>query len=343
VADATELRWRLAEASRKSGNLQRLAYWRSEIIRADANAGSGRTDRTRYLAAHARLAQVEPVRDAFRAVKLAAPLKTSLVRKRKALELALEDYKEVAAYAVADTTTAANFEMAELYRTLARDLMASERPKRLSKDEREQYDALLEEQAFPIEEQAIGLHELNAVRTVDGLYDESVQKSFAVLAEMKPGRYGKTELSVAAIANAPVDPAVLAASRSATSGDGAAAEAALRRLAFATPPSAAAASELGIVLRRQGRFKEARVAYEQALAADASFAPALRNFAVLLDLYLGQSAAALPVFEKYRELTGEEKPVSGWIAEIRARTGQKPAPAPATAPAEPAPTAGVTP
>ena len=92
-------------------------------------------------------------------------------------------------------TTAATFEMAELYRTLAKDIMASERPKNLSKDEREQYDSLLEEQVYPFEEQAISMHELNAARTKDGLYDESVKKSFAVLAELKPARYSKTELT----------------------------------------------------------------------------------------------------------------------------------------------------
>jgi hypothetical protein len=58
--------------------------------------------------------------------------------------VALSGYQAVATYNVAVTTTAATFEMAELHRTLARDLMASDRPRNLSTDEREQYDALLE-------------------------------------------------------------------------------------------------------------------------------------------------------------------------------------------------------
>ena len=37
--------------------------------------------------------------------------------------------------------------------------------------------------------------------------------------------------------------------------------------------------------------------------------------------------AALPEFERYKELTAEDKPVTTWIAELRARTGVK-APAP---------------
>jgi hypothetical protein len=88
-----------------------------------------------------------------------------------------------------------DLQTAELYRTLAADLLDSERPKKLSAEEREQYDALLEEQAFPFEEQAIQIHEINARRTRDGLYDDSVRKSFASLAALMPARYGKTELS----------------------------------------------------------------------------------------------------------------------------------------------------
>jgi hypothetical protein len=85
--------------------------------------------------------------------------------------------------------------MAELYRVLGKDVMSSERPKKLSQDELEQYEALLEEQAYPFEEQAIALHELNTARARDGVYDEWVRKSFIALAELKPARYGKTELT----------------------------------------------------------------------------------------------------------------------------------------------------
>ena len=85
--------------------------------------------------------------------------------------------------------------MAELYRTLAHDVMSSERPKGLKGDELEEYNSLLEEQVFPFEEEAIKAHELNTARARDGVYDEWVQKSYKVLAELKPARYGKTELT----------------------------------------------------------------------------------------------------------------------------------------------------
>jgi len=85
--------------------------------------------------------------------------------------------------------------MAELYRTLAKDLLGSERPKNLKGEELEQYNTLLEEQVDPFEEQAIKAHELNTARAKDGVYDEWVKKSFQALAELKPARYGKTELT----------------------------------------------------------------------------------------------------------------------------------------------------
>jgi hypothetical protein len=38
------------------------------------------------------------------------------------------------------------------------------------------------------------LHEVNAARTKEGIYDEWVQKSLAALAELLPVRYAKAEI-----------------------------------------------------------------------------------------------------------------------------------------------------
>jgi TolA-binding protein len=195
IVDAEEARQRLADYAGKSGDSSKRDYWYREIIKVDSQAGAQRTQRTHYLAAKAQLSLAQPARDDFRAVRLTLPLKKSLVAKRKALEAAMDGYKKAAEYQVAEVTTAATFEMAELYRTLSKDLLASERPKNLKGDELEEYNSLLEEQVYPFEEQAIKAHELNTARAKDGVYDEWVQKSFQVLAELKPARYGKTELT----------------------------------------------------------------------------------------------------------------------------------------------------
>jgi outer membrane protein assembly factor BamD (BamD/ComL family) len=191
---AMEARNKLSVIAQKSGDYTGRDYWLREIINADRAAGAARTDRSKALAAKATLTLAEPVREEFMRIKLVTPLKKSLAEKRKAMEAALKAYTQAADYQVAEVTTAATYESAELYRQLGKDLMASERPKGLSKDELEQYNVLLEEQAFPFEEKAIQLHQVNTARTKDGTYDEWVQKSFAALAQLNPGRYAKVEI-----------------------------------------------------------------------------------------------------------------------------------------------------
>jgi tetratricopeptide (TPR) repeat protein len=194
MGPAMEARNKLSVIAGKAGDFSGRDYWLKDIIAADRSAGAARTDRSRALAAKATLTLAAPVREEFRSIKLVVPLKKSLAEKRKAMEAALKAYEAAADYQVAEVTTAATFESAELYRQLGKDLMSSERPKNLKKDELEQYDVLLEEQAFPFEEKSIKLHEVNAARTKDGTYDEWVQKSFAALAQLNPGRYGKVEI-----------------------------------------------------------------------------------------------------------------------------------------------------
>ena len=69
------------------------------------------------------------------------------------MELALSAYKQAADYSVAEVTTAATYKIAEIYRGLGEGLLESQRPKGLTEEELEEYDILLEEQAYPLEEQ----------------------------------------------------------------------------------------------------------------------------------------------------------------------------------------------
>jgi tetratricopeptide (TPR) repeat protein len=93
--------------------------------------------------------------------------------------------------------------------------------------------------------------------------------------------------------------------------------------------SAIAWTELGATQRMRGEFRDAAASYEQAITADPHYAPAWRNLGVVSDLYLGDPNRALKAFEQYKQLTGEDKPVSGWIAELRQRLGLTPAKRPA--------------
>jgi hypothetical protein len=194
VAEAIEARQNLVELAERSGDRPARVKWMQDIVTADAGAGAERTERTRYLAAKSQLALAEPIRNSFQAARLVAPLADSLALKRERMEAALDAYGKAADYGIQEVTTAATYEIAELYHDLSRALFDSERPAELTEVELEQYDLLLEEQAFPFEEEAIDLHEVNAARTADGIYDEWVVRSIAALGELMPVRYAKEEM-----------------------------------------------------------------------------------------------------------------------------------------------------
>ncbi len=195
LENAVEARYRLAKFAHDSGNATREAALMREIYQADLGGGAARTDRTRYLGATAALAMAEPVAESYRSVQLVEPLQRQLKLKKSKMEEALKAYSVAAEYGVADVTTAATYRIAMVYRDFGKALMASERPKKLSKAELEQYNVLLEEQAFPFEEKSTELHELNAKRAASGVYDKWVKSSFDALRELRPVRYGKTEVS----------------------------------------------------------------------------------------------------------------------------------------------------
>lgn len=91
-------------------------------------------------------------------------------------------------------------------------------------------------------------------------------------------------------------------------------------------------SELGVTLRQEGKFREAADAYNQAISVNPNFAPAYRNLAIVLDLYLGDTAAALTAMEHYKELAADDKAATGWIADLKQRAGKNTAAPGATAP-----------
>ncbi len=190
---ALEARYRLARVAREDGNGAREQALMKEVQRTDLTAGAARTDRTRYLGGMATLALAKPLVDDYRKVALVEPLKRQLKVKKDKMELALKAYATAADYGIAEVSTAATFQTAELYRDFGKALMTSQRPKGLKKDELEQYNVMLEEQAFPFEEKAIEVHEVNAKRTAVGIYDSSVRESITALGQLRPARYNKVE------------------------------------------------------------------------------------------------------------------------------------------------------
>jgi tetratricopeptide (TPR) repeat protein len=292
-------RSQLAALARQDGQAVRAKAWLKEVQQADATAGPARTARTRALAGQAALTLAEPLFEGYRQVLLVEPLQKQLKLKKARMDEVLQAYTAAAELGVAEVSTAATERTAAVYQDFGRALMASARPKKLNKAELEQYNVMLEEQAFPFEEKAIELHESNARRAAGGLYDTHVQRSFAALAELKPVRWGKVERGDASLPN-----------------DIAALEAALK----ANGPQPRLLNQLGIAHRMAGRFDAARQNYEAAIALDANAVAPELNLAILHDLYLGDAAVAQSHYQRCVELAPGDLPMLGkWVAELKAR------------------------
>mgnify|MGYP001828783439 CR=1 FL=1 len=193
VEQSMEARYKLVQLYEASGASDKQRYWQMEIIRADREAGPQRSDRTRFLAAHAQLALTASDLSAYRSVQLREPLKKNLATKKKYLQATIKGYKAAAAYQVSMITTQATHEIGELYLDFGKALIDSERPAKLTSEELEQYEILLEEQAYPFEEKAIAVYETNLQRIPAGNYDKWIRKSMNSLAELMPVRYSKQE------------------------------------------------------------------------------------------------------------------------------------------------------
>ncbi|WP_111641647.1 tetratricopeptide repeat protein [Marinimicrobium alkaliphilum] len=171
----------------------RYRHWQQQQIDAEQRHPEHSSARTRWLAAQAATALGEAPLESFAAIPLRLPLRDSLQRKRAALDDALRAQERILAFGVPEFSTRAYYRIGDIYAQLSRDLMDSERPPELNALELEQYELLLEEQAYPFEERAIELHEDNAQRAWDGLYDPWVARSFEALRQLLPGRYHKPE------------------------------------------------------------------------------------------------------------------------------------------------------
>lgn len=190
---ATEARNKLVELYGQDGEVSKRNFWLKELIAQDAKAGAARTERSKYLAAMASTEFAREDFDRFSDIPLSLPIKNSLRKKKGAMDQTLKSYRKVLDYGVAEFATEANYRIGMLYALLSRDLMDSQRPPGLDALALEQYEILLEEQAYPFEEKAIDIHASNSQRAWQGIYDKGVKSSFKALADLLPARYGKEE------------------------------------------------------------------------------------------------------------------------------------------------------
>lgn len=189
----SEAQYKLVKLYRELDETGNMRDWQRKLVTTYEKAGSEATDRVAYLAARAAFRLAEPKYKDFNTIKLTLPLEESINRKTAAMKEALQQYRDVKKIGVSEYTTAANHKIGELYRTLAQDMLDSERPDGLSDLEKQQYDLLLEEKALPYEDQAIEVLISNTDLVSEGIYNDWVKQSFEALSKLLPGRYAKNE------------------------------------------------------------------------------------------------------------------------------------------------------
>ncbi len=192
VDEVIEVMSDVAQVYKENNSRREYYVMLKKIILADSKAGAARTNRTKLLAAKATIGIATPRREAYEQATLTLPLPASLAKKQKLFHSAVKAYELANTYGVSEITTESSYHVGNIYYDFSKALMTSERPKGLSELELEQYAVLLEDQAYPFEEQAISLLEANTKRLSQfGTYDEWVKKSISQLAKLLPFKYDK--------------------------------------------------------------------------------------------------------------------------------------------------------
>lgn len=86
------------------------------------------------------------------------------------------------------------------------------------------------------------------------------------------------------------------------------------------PNNIAAYNQYGIWLRGQSRMQDAEAIYLRALERAPEHADTHLNLGILYDLYMGKLPQALAQYQRYLELTNDDKsPVRAWVADLQRR------------------------
>lgn len=188
-----EIRFKIIEAEREQGHQDQAKQLIHDFI--GQYASLQKDSSTGVYLAKAYLQSGDYLRADFSAVKLVEPLDENLARKKALLAEVLNQYIQAANYEIAEVMTQAAYQIGAVFEEFRTNLLDSQRPKGLTASQLEQYNFLLEEQAFPFEEKAIAAYESNVKRTQQlGLYDAWVKRSYEELSKLVPGRYQKIEM-----------------------------------------------------------------------------------------------------------------------------------------------------
>ncbi|MAS24797.1 MAG: cellulose-binding protein [Oceanospirillaceae bacterium] len=189
-----EARYHVALTYGQMNDEARKLYWLRRIDEGDAEAGAQRTDRSRWLAAWASVEYGDYFAKEFSKRRLTASnLNTALPKKQELMQDAISRYEKAAGYGMLEFTTKSTYKIASLYQEMAGDLRTMKTPAGLSEQDAAMFASLVEQQAAPMIDLAVSVHNSNVEQGWKGFYNEWIEKSFQELAALSPARFNKYE------------------------------------------------------------------------------------------------------------------------------------------------------
>jgi tetratricopeptide (TPR) repeat protein len=185
----------IADIHRNLSNEAQYLEQLEAIVAIARDVGEEGNDRIRLLAANAALVLAERRFEQFARLELTQPFENSLPQKQSSMDEAIAALEDIVNYEVAEVTAAATFYIAQAYLNFSQSLLDSERPAGMTQTELNSYELLIEEEAYPFEDQAIAVHEANYEFMQTGIYNAWIQRSLDELAAVMPARYAKHETS----------------------------------------------------------------------------------------------------------------------------------------------------
>lgn len=100
------------------------------------------------------------------------------------------------------------------------------------------------------------------------------------------------------------------------------AEDSLKHALKINPDHPVANNEYALLLRKTGKYAEARKLYEKILKKYPDFMPARRNLGILCDIYLNDKSCALKQYQIYSQAHPDDKKVELWIVDLKKASGK---------------------
>lgn len=199
LARGLESTYQIAEI-RQQGGLEAEAldtYRRLLDEHRSAQSAAGSLDFDDFKLAKAHFLLAEDTYRRYQAIRLVEPVEINWKRKEEHLDQVIKEYLETADYRYPEFSIPASFRIGEAYEDFGEALVTSDRPPGLSEEEREAYDELLDEKAYPYEEKAIETYELTLTKSEQaGVFNEWVGRAHQRLSLLAPWKHSPMEVEV---------------------------------------------------------------------------------------------------------------------------------------------------